>query len=202
MSELTGLAWKRSENLIKNASPNGNEMLLNGRAPRAGEIMKNPNLAKTFRVLAAEGKTGYYKGRIAEAIVELIKSKGGVMELDDLAKHDTDWVEPISYTFNDEVTVYECPPNGQGNHPTISTCANSSSRFTGLTALIALGILDSMEEQGKIRSLLEMEHNSVEYLHTLVETLRLVQLTIQDVAACSLSRAGWHLRVTKSTPPL
>ena len=78
--------------------------------------MKNPTLANTFRSIAEHGKAGYYKGRIAEAIVELIKSKGGVMELEDLAKHDTDWVEPISYTFNDEVTVYECPPNGQGRH--------------------------------------------------------------------------------------
>lgn len=76
-----------------------------------------PNLAKTFRALATEGKAGYYKGRVAEAIVELIKSKGGIMELEDLAKHDTDFVEPISYTFNGEVTVYECPPNGQGMSP-------------------------------------------------------------------------------------
>lgn len=114
VSEITGYSWKRSEKLIQNASPNGNEMLLDGRAPRPGELFKNPNLAKTFRTLAAEGKAGYYKGRIAEAIVELIQSKGGVMELEDLAKHDTDFVEPISYTFNDEVTVYECPPNGQG----------------------------------------------------------------------------------------
>lgn len=89
-------------------------MLLNGKAPRAGEIMKNPFLANTFRSVAAEGKAGYYKGRIAEAIVELVQSKGGLMTLEDLAKHDTDWVEPISYTFNGEVTVYECPPNGQG----------------------------------------------------------------------------------------
>lgn len=47
-------------------------------------------------------------------------------------------------------------------------------RIQGLTALIALGILDNLEEQGKVKSLLEMEHNSAEYLHTLVETLRYV----------------------------
>lgn len=87
-----------------------------------------PNLAKTFRALAAEGKAGYYKGRVAEAIVELIKSKGGIMELEDLAKHDTDFVEPISYTFNGEVTVYECPPNGQGMSPQLY-------RATALTTL-------------------------------------------------------------------
>lgn len=82
-------------------------MLLDGRAPRAGEVMRFPDLAKTFRALVSEGKDGFYKGRIAEAIVELIKSKGGVMELSDLAEHNTEFVEPISYTYGGEVTLYE-----------------------------------------------------------------------------------------------
>jgi gamma-glutamyltranspeptidase len=82
-------------------------MLLNGKAPLPGQIMKFPNLARTFRAVAEQGKDGFYKGRIAEAIVELIQSKGGVMELDDLAKHETSFVEPIKYTYAGEVTVYE-----------------------------------------------------------------------------------------------
>ncbi|KAJ3491061.1 hypothetical protein NLI96_g995 [Meripilus lineatus] len=156
VTEINGASWIRSENFIKNASPNGDEMLLNGKAPRPGQLIKLPNLAKTFRTIAEEGKDGFYKGRIAEAIVELIQSGGGVMSLEDLAKHESTVVEPISYKFNDEVTIYECPPNGQG-----------------LTALLALGILDNMEEQGKIKSLLELEHNSAPYLHALIESLRL-----------------------------
>lgn len=82
-------------------------MLLNGKAPLPGQIIRLPNLAKTFRALAEQGKDGFYKGRVAEAIVELIQSKGGVMELSDLAKHETSFVEPISYNFHDEVTLYE-----------------------------------------------------------------------------------------------
>lgn len=82
-------------------------MLLNGRAPLPGEVMRFPDLAQTFRSLVSEGKDGFYKGRVAEAIVELIKSKGGVMELSDLAEHDTEFVEPISYTYGREVTLYE-----------------------------------------------------------------------------------------------
>ncbi|KAG8753974.1 hypothetical protein FRC12_011360 [Ceratobasidium sp. 428] len=156
VSELHAASWERSENLIKRASPSSASMLLDGRAPRAGEIMRFPDLARTFRTLVSEGKKGFYTGRVAEAIVELIKSKGGVMELDDLATHDTEFVEPISYTFAGEVTLYECPPNGQG-----------------ITALMALGILEAAQEIGKIKPLLEMEHNSVEYLHSLIEALRL-----------------------------
>ncbi|KAI0320372.1 gamma-glutamyltranspeptidase [Amylostereum chailletii] len=155
VSEIHSFSWQRSEELIKNASPNGDEMLLDGKAPLPGQIVKLPNLAQTFRTLAEQGKDGFYKGRIAEAIVELIQSKGGVMELEDLAKHQTTFVEPIQYTYANEVTVYECPPNGQG-----------------ITALLALGILEQMQEQGAVRNLLDMDHNSVEYLHALVEALR------------------------------
>ncbi|KAF7320145.1 Gamma-glutamyltranspeptidase [Mycena kentingensis (nom. inval.)] len=156
VSEIHGLSWKRSENLLKTASPNGEEMLLDGKAPRIGQIFKFPNLAQTFREVATKGKDGFYKGRVAEAIIKLIQSKGGVMELEDLAAHSTTFVEPIKYTYANEVTLYECPPNGQG-----------------LTALIALGILESLQELGIVKPLLEMEHNSAEYLHILIEAMRL-----------------------------
>uniref|UniRef100_A0A8H7Y9Z4 Gamma-glutamyltranspeptidase n=1 Tax=Psilocybe cubensis TaxID=181762 RepID=A0A8H7Y9Z4_PSICU len=131
-------------------------MLLNGKAPLPGQIIKLPNLARTFKEVVAHGKDGFYKGRVASAIVELIKSKGGLMELEDLANHRSTFVEPIQYTYANEVTVYECPPNGQG-----------------ITALLALGILESIQEQGLSKPLSEMEHNSPEYLHTLIEALRL-----------------------------
>ncbi|KAJ3750548.1 gamma-glutamyltranspeptidase [Lentinula detonsa] len=158
VSEIHSYSWQRSEELIKNASPNGDEMLLNGKAPLPGQVVKLPNLARTFREVADKGKDGFYKGRVAEAIVELIQSKGGVMELEDLAKHETSFVEPIHYTYADELKVYECPPNGQA----------------GITALIALGILENLQEQEVVRSLLDMEHNSPEYLHVLVEAMRLM----------------------------
>ncbi|KAH7912602.1 gamma-glutamyltranspeptidase [Hygrophoropsis aurantiaca] len=156
VSELHSYAWQRSEGLIRKASPNSDEMLLNGKAPLPGQIMKFPNLARTFRALADQGKEGFYTGRIAQAIVDLIQSQGGVMELEDLANHKTSIVEPIKYTYAGEVTVYECPPNGQG-----------------ITALLALGILEQIQEQGKVKPLLDMDHNSAEYLHVLVEALRL-----------------------------
>lgn len=82
-------------------------MLLDGKAPLPGQIVTLPNLARTFRTVAEQGKDGFYKGRIAQAIVDLIQSQGGVMELEDLAKHETSFVEPIKYTYGGEVTVYE-----------------------------------------------------------------------------------------------
>ncbi|KAF8898868.1 gamma-glutamyltranspeptidase [Infundibulicybe gibba] len=156
VSEIHSFSWQRSEKLIKNASPNGDEMLLNGKAPLPGQIIKLETLGKTFREVAKHGKDGFYKGRVAQAIVDLVQSQGGVMELDDLAKHSSSIVEPIRYTYADEITVYECPPNGQG-----------------ITALLALGILEHIQEQKLSKPLLDMEHNSTEYLHTLIEALRL-----------------------------
>lgn len=82
-------------------------MLLNGKAPLPGQIITLPNLAKTFKELVAKGKDGFYKGRIAQSIVDLIKSKGGKMELEDLANHTTSIVEPIKYTYGNDVTLYE-----------------------------------------------------------------------------------------------
>jgi gamma-glutamyltranspeptidase / glutathione hydrolase len=152
-------------------------MLLRGHAPLPGQILRLPNLASTFRSVAEHGKDGFYKGRVAQAIVDLIQGEGGVMELEDLAKHRSTVVEPIKYTYEGDVTVYEvrfpvlqiilpvspvvnvpipkCPPNGQG-----------------ITALMALGILEMIQEQGSVKPLLEMEHNSTEYLHTLIEAMR------------------------------
>lgn len=77
------------------------------------------------------------------------------MSLEDLESHITTRVDPISINYKD-VTVWECPPNGQG-----------------ITALIALGILGSLQEAGKIPDIQKLEHNSAEYLHALIESLRL-----------------------------
>ncbi|KIY66186.1 gamma-glutamyltranspeptidase [Cylindrobasidium torrendii FP15055 ss-10] len=156
VSEIHSHNWQRSEELIKNASPNAADMLLNGHAPLPGQIMKFPKIGQTFRAIAEQGKAGFYTGRVAQAIVDLVQSKGGVMELEDLAKHESTFVEPIKYTYAGEVTVYECPPNGQG-----------------ITALIALGILESLQEQGVVPPLEHLEHNSAEYLHVIVEAMRL-----------------------------
>ena len=102
--------WRQSEELIKSASPNGTAMLLNGRAPHAGEIMRFPELANTFKLLVRNGKSGFYGGIVAESIVDLISSKGGVMTMEDLASHESTFVDPISITYKG-VTLYEVNPN-------------------------------------------------------------------------------------------
>ena len=170
------------------ASPNFGELLKTDsrapdgkRAPRPGELFHNPNLAKTFRLLARNGKAGFYEGPVAEALVKVVHDLGGHLTLEDMKYHSqmgTEETEPISILFkgqdigavqskdHDEqpshtspskgVEVWEHPPNGQG-----------------IVALMALGILEELEETGKIRKFAEEEHNCTEYLHAVIEALRI-----------------------------
>ncbi|KAL5329137.1 hypothetical protein ACEPPN_002647 [Leptodophora sp. 'Broadleaf-Isolate-01'] len=166
VSELTAHFWASGENKLRKASSNFSEMLKEDpsvgdgfRAPKAGELFKNPNLARTFKTLGKEGKKGFYTGRIANEFVKVVQDLGGHLELEDLVHHmelGTERVDPISLTFNDEVEVWEHPPNGQG-----------------IVALMALGILEELERSGKIPKFADMKHNSTEYLHAIVEALHI-----------------------------
>ncbi|BEJ15312.1 hypothetical protein CspHIS471_0410790 [Cutaneotrichosporon sp. HIS471] len=159
--ELNAEAWKIQEGHVKGASENWREMMMpDGNAPLPGQIMTHPELAATFESLATHGYDGFYKGRIARAIVDLVASKGGLMTLDDLSSTTADVVEPIKYDFlssdrDPGISLWECPPNGQG-----------------LTALVALGIVEAVKDVHGV-DVLELELNGVEYLHVLIEALRL-----------------------------
>ena len=148
VAPLTSRYWQRGVERQLNHSLNGRELTIDGRAPRAGEIFRNPNLARTFEIVARGGKQAYYEGEIADAIVGVIREAGGVMSAEDLASHTSTWEEPISVDYRG-YRVYECPPNGQG-----------------ITALIALNILEGFD----LRALASL---STERLHLLIEALRL-----------------------------
>jgi len=93
--------------------PSGHELLIDGRAPRPGELMRLPTLAETLRGVAAEGKDYIYQGDFASRLSEHVGRYGGWITADDLAAHTSTWDEPIAADYRG-VTLYECPPNGQG----------------------------------------------------------------------------------------
>jgi gamma-glutamyltranspeptidase / glutathione hydrolase len=96
------------------AEPNAAATYLpNGRAPRAGEIFRNRDLAATLTAIAAGGPAAFYRGPIAAAIVDASRVRGGTLDLEDLREFEPEWVEPISTTYRGW-TVYELPPNTQG----------------------------------------------------------------------------------------
>jgi len=147
VGEITAHFWARGIDRQRGAA-NLDELTIEGRAPRAGERFRNPGLARTLRAIAEGGKDAYYQGEIAEAIVRVVQDAGGVMTAADLAGHVSTWDEPISTTYRG-LRVWECPPNGQG-----------------LTALIALNILEGLDLAGQAPL-------GPERLHLLVEAMRL-----------------------------
>ena len=84
-----------------------------GKAPQLGEVFRNPEMARAFRILADKGPDAFYKGEIAAAILKTSERLGGTMTSDDLSSFSSEWVAPISIDYRGW-RIYELPPNGQG----------------------------------------------------------------------------------------
>jgi gamma-glutamyltranspeptidase / glutathione hydrolase len=84
-----------------------------GKGLHTGELFKNPDMARAFRLVAELGPDAFYKGAIAAAIVKTSEQLGGTMTAQDLASYSSEWVEPLSIDYRGW-RVYELPPNGQG----------------------------------------------------------------------------------------
>lgn len=85
---------------------------INGQPPRPGQIYRNPDLAKTFRLLQEKGRDGFYKGDIARAIVAKSNALGGMMTLEDLANYSGEWVDAARTSYNG-YDVFTLPPPAQ-----------------------------------------------------------------------------------------
>lgn len=113
VSELIAHYWALSVR-SRAGYPNFLEIFTrNGRAPRVGEIFRNPYLADTYEKIARGGRDVFYKGEIARTIAKYMKANGGYLSYDDLAGHTSTWVEPVSTNYRG-YDVWELPPNGQG----------------------------------------------------------------------------------------
>lgn len=113
VAELTAEQWKESEARLKADEGASITYLINGRAPRAGEIFINPRMARTLRSIASEGADIFYKGEIADRIVRCSEKLGGLFTGKDFTDHRSDWVEPITASYRGH-DVYELPPATQG----------------------------------------------------------------------------------------
>jgi gamma-glutamyltranspeptidase/glutathione hydrolase len=153
VSPIIADAW---QSLERNREPSTRATwLIDGeRAPKAGEVFKNPDLGHTFRMLGTYGRDAFYKGAIAESIVGYSDEHDGFFTMKDFADHTSTWVEPI-YADYENYRLYELPPNGQG-----------------IAALEMVKILGNVD-------LGAMGHNSAEYLHYLIEAKKLAYADIQ-----------------------
>ncbi|XP_029285656.1 uncharacterized protein LOC115007099 [Cottoperca gobio] len=149
VAEVTAYHWAKWVSALRDAGKElGGDLLIDGHAPKCGQVFRNPILAQTLKDLGERGKPAFYQGRVAQAIVDIINQNGGVMTLDDLSSHDSEVVTPISTEYKG-VRLWEPPPNSQG-----------------LAALLLLNILENFP-------LKAAGHNSSDYIHVLVEALRL-----------------------------
>jgi gamma-glutamyltranspeptidase/glutathione hydrolase len=113
VSEVISESWQSDASTLADHPDAAKTYLIDGRAPRPGDVFKNPFLAKTYRQIAKDGRDAFYKGKLAEAIVAFSDKNGGLFSLKDFADHTSTWVEPVSTTYRGH-EVWEIPPPGQG----------------------------------------------------------------------------------------
>jgi gamma-glutamyltranspeptidase / glutathione hydrolase len=114
VTEVIAGYWRIAERARALDEDGQRTYLPGGKAPRAGEIFKNPNLARSYREIAAQGRDAFYKGRIVNEIVAFSDRVGGLFSPADFADHSSTWVEPVSTTYRESYQVWELPPPGQG----------------------------------------------------------------------------------------
>jgi gamma-glutamyltranspeptidase/glutathione hydrolase len=140
--------WKECESLLAQTPEASAAYLVDGKAPVAGTVHRQPNLARSLRLIAERGRDVFYQGEISEEIVRFSQSHNGLLSVDDFAEHKSEWVDPISTDYRG-YRVCEIPPNGQG-----------------ITTLMALNIL----AQTKVS---DYAHLSADHVHLLSEAFTL-----------------------------
>ena len=119
-----------------------------GKIPSKGEIFKNPNLASTYKKIASSYGEDFYKGTIANEIVNFINNQGGYFSLEDLSDFKPEWIDPVSTNYRG-YDVWELPPNGQG-----------------IAALQMLNILENY-------NIKDLGFGSAEYIHLFTEAKKI-----------------------------
>ncbi len=149
VSEVIAMYWRLNARVLREFPHFAEQFLLEGRGPQAGDVFRNPGLARTLRRIAEEGRDGFYRGPVAETIAAEVAEQGGFLTTDDLARHRSEWVRPLSVNYRG-YDVWELPPNGQG-----------------IAALQMLRILEGFD-------LAAMGFGSADHLHHVLEAKKLV----------------------------
>jgi gamma-glutamyltranspeptidase/glutathione hydrolase len=148
VTEIFSADWAATADYASRNRETARVFLPDGRAPVAGEIFRNPDLAASLEAVARDGRDAFYKGAIAERVLETSDRLGGTMTADDLEGFAAEWVEPLSTEYRGW-TVYELPPNEQG-----------------IAALMMLNIMSAFP-------LGRWGHNTVDTLHAMIEAKKL-----------------------------
>jgi gamma-glutamyltranspeptidase/glutathione hydrolase len=148
VSEVIANVWAANARLLQDYPGFAETFMPGGRPPAKGELFRNSRLAETYARIAAGGRDAFYRGEIADAIGQYMRANGGFLSAEDLAAHESEWVEPVSTEYRGH-RVWELPPNGQG-----------------ITVLQMLNILEGFD-------LTAMGFGSADHLHCLIEAKKL-----------------------------
>jgi gamma-glutamyltranspeptidase/glutathione hydrolase len=148
VTPIIAQTWKRNQALLAQTPEASAAYLIDGKAPAAGTIHRQPDLARSLGIIAEQGRDGFYLGDIAAEIVRYSDTQGGLLTLDDFSSHTSEWVDPISSHYRG-YEVFEIPPNGQG-----------------ITTLMALNILAQTDVS-------KLPHLGAEHVHLLCEAFTL-----------------------------
>lgn len=158
VSPIIAQDWAGTVRGLRNDPGAAATFLIDDEAPKPGDWFTNPDLANTFRRIAEEGPGTFYGGALGAEFIAGLTDLGGFLTLQDLASHEIRWVEPMSVDYG-EYTLYELPPAGQG-----------------IAALQMLKMLEAVD-------FASMDHNSAEYLHTLIEAKKLAHADLARYVA-------------------
>jgi gamma-glutamyltranspeptidase / glutathione hydrolase len=150
--------WKNGFEKLKNGTNTPRYLLPHGRPAVAGDVIHQPELGKTLRAIAKNGRDAFYKGEIAEDMVDTLRGIGGLHTLEDFAKHTTETTSPIGTVYKGH-DVWQCPPNGPG-----------------ITMLVMLNILSRFD-------LTKFQPMSVERFHLEAEAARIAYLMREQYIA-------------------
>ncbi|MBX3422630.1 MAG: gamma-glutamyltransferase [Pirellulaceae bacterium] len=148
VAPLIGAFWSSMAHPLSRHPDTAATYLIDGQAPKSGQVFRNPRLAKTYRQLVDQGLASYYSGPIAQEIVRFSQAQGGYFTMSDFVGHCNEWVDPISTNYRG-YNVWQIPPNGQG-----------------LAVLQILNVLGQHD-------VAKLGWGSPEYLHLLIEAKKL-----------------------------
>lgn len=148
LSPETARAWQRAVERFGASESWRDTFLRDGRAPAEGDLVRLPDHARTLESIAETSGSSFYQGELAQRIVDASQNSGGSFVMNDLEKHESEWVTPISLDYRGRI-VNEIPPNGQG-----------------IAALIALGVLRHFD-------IASMTVDAPEVLHLQIEAMKI-----------------------------
>ncbi len=148
VSEVIAQGWRSGETVFADQPGFRETFLIDGKAPKKGDIFQNHRLAKTLEKIGSHGRDEFYRGETARSIAAFVKEHDGFLSYEDLASHQSEWIEPVSTNYRG-YDVWELPPNGQG-----------------IAALQMLNVLEAFDLKAK-------GFGSADHVHLFVEAKKL-----------------------------